>query len=509
MNTLFADSFVAGSYKYRDRVISSQSSVNLYTERTDPNGSGKFHNVLVPLCGLTRLFQFNAKPVRALYVCNGPNNDQYLWAVVGNSVYRIHPDLQNYTHVGTLGDTDQNKVSIADNGFDIVFADGTTGVLWRADQTADDNSVSITPINLPTYSWGDRVDQVITPTQVQSLNQRFLIDGAQDGFGIVFFSELASTSFVDPYGRTNYFTAESSSDQIVAIKAIPGAGKLWVFGERSYEIWSVSESGYLVFESADGANFGCNSRDSVSVLGTHIYWQGASNVGYNSFYMSDAGHPHPERISTNAIEHELESYDDKYGISCAYSYEGHEFYICSFVGSDKSWCFDRSTGEWHERAERDYSAAVNRRWDVLQTQVFDNRIITGSSKGQVSYIDYENRNQLDGNPIYVERTSPTYCSSDNNVIFRELYLDISQGTTPILVGTHASPLVRLSVSLDGGYTFDDYDWRDMGESGDYVNATKWHNLGISRDITIRIAISSPIKYTINGVRLTIQECRRT
>ena len=249
-------------------------------------------------------------------------------------------------------------------------------------------------------------------------------------------------------------------------------------------------------------------RDSVSVLGTHIYWQGASNVGYNSFYMSDAGRPNPERISTNAIEHELESYADKYGISCAYSYEGHEFYICSFVGSDKSWCFDRSTGEWHERAERDYSAAVNRRWDVLQTQVFDNRIITGSSKGQVSFIDYENRNQLDGNPIYVERTSPTYCASDNNVIFRELYLDISQGTTPILEGTHANPRIRLSVSLDGGYTFDDYDWRDMGSSGDYVNSTKWHNLGVSRDIVIRIAISSPIKYTINGVRLTVQECRR-
>ena len=523
MKTVYSAEFCAGSYDYRSRGVSVQRAVNLYPEKIEATG-GKVQQTLVALQGLRKLhtdLEEIAGVCHGLYQSStGYGGVSRLWGVFGSSLYCVYRD-QNGAFVAELAGSvnDSNAaIGICDNGFDLVVADGTPGKLkrWNLMSAPGNAMADYQEILLPKYSHGDD-DFDISPTQVVCIAQRFVINGAQDGhgFGLLFYSEPASTDFTDSSSGTpvlNFFSAEQSADKVTALAVCEG--NLWVFGPRSYEIWSPSDSGFLSFVAGSAGEFGAQSRRSVAVLGDTIYWLGASNAGYNAVWAASGVPSAPTRISTNALEHEIGGFTDRDGaIGMAYSYEGHQFYCLTFPGDRRTFCFDKSVPAWHERTSRDWAQGENREWGPRFCANAWGNVVFGMDEDGLfrlddglredTYVDQDDAGRRF--PLFLQRVSPIYWSDARSVAIRELLLDCEVGTTPKLEGQGRVPKVLLEVSTDGGNTWRGCPMRTIGVQGDYKRVIKWRNLGAGRSFVARMTITEPIPMVIYGLRLTVEE----
>jgi hypothetical protein len=59
-----------------------------------------------------------------------------------------------------------------------------------------------------------------------------------------------------------------------------------------------------------------------------------------------------------------------------------------------------------------------------------------------------------------------------------------------------NPYVILQVSRDGGNTWGNEMWREIGKVGEYRKQIKWNRLGKSTDAVFKIVISDPIKVVL-------------
>ena len=90
-------------------------------------------------------------------------------------------------------------------------------------------------------------------------------------------------------------------------------------------------------------------------------------------------------------------------------------------------------------------------------------------------------------------TTPTIDNGGKPFSVYQLELVAESGTNPIS-GQGSAPVVRLSVSYDGGQTYSPEISRFMGAIGQYRYPISWPSLGrFSRSACFRFDISEPIK----------------
>ena len=96
-----------------------------------------------------------------------------------------------------------------------------------------------------------------------------------------------------------------------------------------------------------------------------------------------------ERISNHAIETALSNYvrtDDAYAFS--YQSNGHSFYVISFPTDLKTWCFDATTGMWHERSYYNSTDSVHEHHRAQCHCFFEGEHLVGDrSNGKVYKFD--------------------------------------------------------------------------------------------------------------------------
>jgi len=395
-------------------------------------------------------------------------------------------------------------IGMADNGFVLAVADGNT--LYSADLLAEDPIIAGTwsQVDLPPLAG---TDTPITPSQIVYLQQRFIINSQRNEF---YFSNLATTEFEDEFGMQNFYSAESSADTIRSMVSING--RLWLLGERSYELWSAGGDGNndpLSFIAGNSSDIGILAPRSLSALNDLVFWLGSSNAGRNTIYMTN-GLNAPVRISTNAIEHELNTLSDTSGaVGWSYSDSGHLFYILSFKFAKRTFVYDVSTNMWHERATRDWTTGEDLAWDPMIAITAYNKVYFGSANSnRLLRLDPEKYTDYNDQPIVRTRISPIYYADNNIATMREFLVDMEVGTTPRLAALGRDPQCMLEVSRDGGNTFISYDWRSIGKQGEYGQVVKWSNLGSGRSFAIKLTFSDPSPIIIYGARVAVQESSR-
>lgn len=496
---------VGGSYEYRSRGISVQRTVNLYPEQIeDPIGDPKI--VLMHTPGdelVTTVGDDTDAECRGFwYSSTSGESRSLLYACYGTKIYRIKPDFTKI-EVGQVA-SGTGPVSITDNGFDLVVADGTA--LFRADLLADDSIVPTTwaQVDLP-YLSGTEIP--IRPSYVLFLNQRLVINSQRNEF---YYSNLASTVFEDEFGVPNFYSAESSADTIRAMAV--NNGRLWLLGERSYELWSASgPSSDDPFSAVSGnaASLGIMAPRSLASLHEFVFWLGGSDAGRNTVFMAE-GLNRPQRISTNALESQIARLGDAEGATgWAYYNEGHLFYVLSFRAARRTFVYDVYTKMWHERATRDWSTGEDYAWEAQYAVTAYNDVYFGAINGNRllkldpdRYVDYNDR------PIVRRRIGPIYAAAQNPISIREFLVDMEVGTTPLLAGLGRDPQAMLSVSLDGGYTYRAADWRSIGAQGEYWENVKWSNLGTGKKIVVDLTFSDPSPITIYGAMMAAEVSSR-
>lgn len=443
--------WAVGSHKVRSENANGSRLINMYAEVL-PNDS-KTQVVLYGTPGTALFSALPTWPVMGMIVM-----DNTLYAVTSSNLYKINED-GSYEDLGSTN-INGTRVSVATNGTDIVIVDGISGYVYNS----TDGVVALS---------GDGWYQANTVT-----NQDGYFIFNRSGTGQFFLSKLLSTEF----GSLGYASAEGAPDDTVSV--ISDHRELWLFGEKSIEIWYNSGDPDFPFERMQGAFIekGVLAPHSVAKADNSVFWLGNDGIVYR------ANGYVPQRISTHTVEYSISRHGhDTDAFAYTYSNEGHIFYTLTFPSLNLTWCFDVATGLWHERANYQWG----RHHSNCYAYCYGGKHFVG---------DFQNGNiyelsmtELKDNTDPITRTaiSPPIHAARNYVSMSSFEIDMDSGIG-ITHGYGDNPQAMLSWSDDGGKTWSNEHWASIGKIGEYLTRVKWNRLGMFRQRQIKVVTSAPV-----------------
>jgi hypothetical protein len=436
--------FIGGAYTARSKDLNSQVCQNFYVE-VDKTG-GKNIVALVGCPGAKEWLAITPGEVRGLKTYG-----EYLYAVIGNTVYEIDTD-KSYSSLGTIG-TSTGWVDMTD-GLQLGIFDSTGG-WYVSDSTL--TAISGAP----------------TPSGATS----------QDGYHIV--SKAGTDEFYIPaqddittWDATDFATAEGDSDNLVSPVSVQR--QLWLIGERTTEIWYNAGTTFP-FERNPGGfmRTGCNSKRSIATFQDELMFLDDKNRVVRKQGLQLVP------ISTYQIDYLLSTLDTSGAVGLMYSQEGHVFYELSVGG--ETVCYDLTTGFWHIRA----SGANDGRCRANCALRFNNLVLVGDyENGKIYEYDLDTY-QDNGDTKRAIRRCQFVQNNDNFTFFSALRLDMETSNT--------ASNIMMRFSDDGGHTWSNERWKSIG--GGYGKRVKWNRLGKSRNRVFEVVISDNVQRNINKAYL--------
>ncbi|MFA3282207.1 hypothetical protein KWE44_09295 [Acinetobacter baumannii] len=328
-------------------------------------------------------------------------------------------------------------------------------------------------------------------TDVTFLDSRFIVLNPESDQ--IQWSGLLNTEF----SALGYATAEASSDKLVRIFA--QNGQLWLVGERTTEIWHSTGSADQPFLRVSGAyiNCGCIAKNSLAQFGTSLIWLSQTDVGDGQVVLTEGYQV--KRISNHAMEQEFASYerlDDAVGYS--YQQEGHSFYMLSFPTANKTWCFDGSTGMWHERSYYNLNSQHERHRSQVHC-FYKGKHYVGDHTNGIIYelsLDAETDN---GHMIMRERTTPVINPKGQRLIFDALEIFIQTGQH-----VNREPIVMLDWSDDQGQTWSFDQQETLGKVGEWKKRVIFRRLGQAFNRVFRLRVTDSSRLIITGAQAKVR-----
>jgi len=302
----------------------------------------------------------------------------------------------------------------------------------------------------------------------------------------------ASTGF--NWNALDFATKESYYDQIKAVKGI--GGNIWLFGEESIEIWSLSGDPDFPFSRVSGASIviGTDAIDTIVDIGGIAMFVGKDALGQGSVYA--AAGTSLNTISTKVIDRRLQNVPDIRKLKAyAYRDEGHTFYVITGDGLETALVYDISTKQWHERASFDSCGNFVQSPYQYHTLGFGRHFVGGPGV-KIAHLSMD-YNDLDGQPLVRERVYTHIANEQNDLRINELRIGIEAGVG-LQEGQGSDPKLLFSVSKDGGRVYSDWYEEKFGKVGQYVKDLTYRRLGVSKQFTFKIRVSDPVKVAICG-----------
>lgn len=459
--------FVGGAYQGRSLNHNAQVCQNLYPVVDKQDGKKVLSLYGSP--GLTRICTPANGEVRGLF-----NISDYFYAVIGNTAYRCTMAGAYAAMTGSLL-TSSGKVWMAHNGTQVMLCDGIYGYVL--------SGATVT-----------RIADTDFP-EASSLTY-------QDGYFII--SRKGSGQFwiSDSYDGTSwdalmYATAEGDPDNLVSV--VSCRRELWLLGSKSYEVWVNTGNADFPFERLQGTNnqIGIEAPASATQGFGIIAWLASPRI----IVASDGGYQ-AKRISTDQVDYQI----GKYSVvsdanSFIYGQEGHAFLQINFPSEGKTWVYDFMTGFWHTRT----SGILDGRSRANCCAMVGNIPVVGDyTNGKIYRYDLDKFTD-DGETIRAVRRAQVIHNDRKNIFHGQLEIEFEAGVglsvdDPTL-GTGLDPQAMLRWSDDGGHTWGNEHWRNIGKIGEYKNRAIWRGLGCSRERIYEVTISDPVKRVILGAHL--------
>jgi hypothetical protein len=230
-----------------------------------------------------------------------------------------------------------------------------------------------------------------------------------------------------------------------------------------------------------------------------MYWLGTDENG-DSIVWRASGY-NAVRVSTQAIERKIaESTNFTESYAWTYHERGHAFYCLQVKGLSTTLVLDVSTMQWHERMYRNPVTNAEEQHRGANHIFFKQMHLVGDRENSNVYkmsLDVYTDN---GDPIRRIRVSPHYDDEKRRIPHAQLELDMEVGQG-LQSGQGSDPKIMMRYSDDGGYTWSNELWRDLGKVGKYRTRVKWNKLGTSRDRVYEFSISDPVFWQINEAYL--------
>jgi Phage stabilisation protein len=313
---------------------------------------------------------------------------------------------------------------------------------------------------------------------------------------------LSPLNAVTPFNGLDIGSAEAAPDALVGLIELQEL--IYLFSQKHIEAFYDSGNNSFPFQRVSGAviEIGCAAAYSIAKIGNAIYWLGQDKNGRGTVY-SMTGMV-PQRISTYAIESEIAGLGDVSGArSFVYQQAGHAFFCLNLPGANTTWVFDTSTNLWHERAY--LSAGLYQRGlPDCHAFAYNTNVVGDYSSGKLYALDQTVFTD-NGNPICRERAAP-HISKDLNRIFHNAFqLDIEAGVGTSGTGQGVTPSVILQWSNDAGHSWSNEHWAGIGAIGKRKARSIWRRLGQARDRVYRVRITDPVKVTLLGAEIDMEE----
>lgn len=472
---------LGSSYVARSVNAADARMVNLYPEIVPE--AGKEPAFLNRCPGLRFLTTGGTGPIRGMWTFGGMG-----YFVSGKQLYQIDSGL-TASLIGNVSGT--GPVSMADNGTQLFIACNPDGYIYNA------NTGVLAQISDPDFPGA---------VQVGYLNGFFVF--TQPDSQLIWITSLLDGTSIDPL---DFASAEGFPDSNVAM--IVDHREWWIFGTNTTEVWSGIGSSDFPFAPIQGAfnEIGCAATYSVAKMDNQIYWLGSDARGTGIVYRANGYIG--QRVSTHAVEWQIQQYGDiSDAVAYTYQQDGHNFYMITFPsandGLGATWCFDASTGAWHERASWNPTEGMWYRHASNCQMYFAGEQIVGSYfDGNLLAFDLDKYEDGPGASRWLRswRALPTGANNLNRTAQHSLQLDCETGVG-LVSGQGSDPQVMLRWSDDGGHSWSNEHWRGMGAIGQYGYRTIWRRLGMTtklRDRVYEISGTDPVKIAIMGAELHI------
>ena len=374
---------------------------------------------------------------------------------------------------------------------------------------------------------GGTGNYVVSGTQTVSSETMYLLnfsvlpssDGAFSGASIVdivdnYFvynrpstQQWAASNLLSPitYGLS-YASKFTGPDNLVSL--VCDHGQVYLLGEQTSEVWADQGTFPFAFQRIPGSSsqHGLAAANSISRLGNSFAYVAKNNRGQAEIVIMNGYFP--QRISTHAVENTLVNQNISDAIAYTYQLEGHECYVVTFPSLDITWVYDIATQLWHKWLWTDSQNNYHRHRSNCSA-FFQNVVLVGDwQNGQIYQLDPNNYTD-NGDAIRRLRRCPHLTTDLQRQYFDELQIQFQPGvglegiTDPPLntetIG--ANPQAMLRWSSDGGSTWSNEHWSQIGKVGRYNNRIIWRRLGWARDRIYEVVVTDPINAVIVSANL--------
>jgi hypothetical protein len=391
-----------------------------------------------------------------------------LYKITGETLYSVAVD-GTHTSLGAIPGT--GRCIIEGIGDDIVVVSEQRAFQY------DGTVTEITDVDLE------------TPNSCAHLNNQMIYDGDGGRFGV---SDVGDATSIN---GLNYGTAESSPDNLVRVYVFNQT--LYLMGEKTIEPWWNSGVGNPPFDRIEGG---------IMPVGLSAIYSAAHNDNF-LYFLGDDNKPYrtsKENISTITLTHGIKDYlviSDAIGY--CFSFENQNFYMLIFPTEMASWCYSESSGQWFEPNESRYLGNSFAR-------AYRKNLVADYSNGNIYELDLDT---YDENGILVERfrdSGPIHGgllgAPGKWIEFNrfELIMETGVGRLPSTDDNRENPYIMLSISYDGGKTYDTEMWAQAGKMGDYIYSVEWGPLAGGYDLRVRVKVSDPNYWSIHSASADLE-----
>lgn len=449
----------------RSTSLNAQRLINMFAEKAEP---GSIAEIILRSCpGLSTFSDAGSGAVRGVHAMN-MSNAETLFAVIGTDLYEIDSSGTETLRGAASTIAGTGFVFMASNANDELMIANSAGTAWLWD-----NSTLATVVS-------HDADFTNDATSLTFLDQYLIFTKANTGQVHAFDLNTGKS-----YNLLSFATAEASPDNVVQAYAF--GGNLWVFGERTSEVWynaatvpfPFARLGGVVFEDIGGV------LNTVADVDNALHFLGSDGIVYAATQFQ------PQRISAHDIENRIRDWTNHYAFT--YKDEGHAFYV---LGSDQGCVvFDRTTGFWHERE----SFTVGRWRANSYAYVYGKHIVGDYLIGRLYEMSLSNYE--DGaNALQRRIISPPIGDgvSYMSIPFLQVHFEHGVGLTS---GQGSDPQVIMDWSNDAGKTYGNEHWASIGKLGEYEARAIWRRTGLFRKRVYRMTYTDPTAFAVYGASL--------
>lgn len=460
--------FIGPSYQMESLSFGVQRSINLYPLASEVNNT-KSKIALRGCAGYEEFADIGGGPIRG----GISSTSERAFFVSGQDFYEVFENGTSTNH-GSLN-TQVGRVSIVENSLQIIVVDGVDGWIFTK---ATDAWTQITSVNFPTCSVVTYQDGYFIAESDNT--QFFYISNINDGF---------------TWDALDFTAVESSPDNLISV--LSDNGNLWLFGNRSVEVYQNTGAAAFPFERIAGAiiQTGCAGKFTPTKFDNTVVWLGVDENGQGVVWQANGYNA--ERISTQAIERRLNTADD-FSDAYAWTYfqEGHLFYCLQVRGLDTTLVFDAATRQWHERMFKNpITNAMELHRGSCHVFFSKKNLIGDRETGKIYNLSLSFQGD-NGDEQVRERISPHYQDEKRLMSYASFELDMEVGVG-LVSGQGSDPQIMMQYSDDGGRTWSSELWQSIGKIGEYRNRVIWRQLGRARDRVFKVSISDPVFVQLN------------